>query len=236
MRLRVIDFETDGMPPDARVCEVGFCDVVGRDADPTTGLMQWQIGEPEGMLVNPRRPMPPEARAIHHISDADLVGAPPIEVGFRKLMDGFPTAFVAHNARFEMEFFTGGETPWICTLKVARRLWPECPSHTNQCLRYFLKVELDEALAMPPHRASPDAYVTGFILMEALKLVTVEDMIAWSSAPSLLPRVTFGKHRGQAWSELPGDYLSWLVNKSDMDVDTKFTAKHWLEQKRRVGA
>lgn len=233
MRLRLVDFETTGMPPDARVCEVGWVDLIGRDADATTGLMQWAIGEPKGMLVNPRCPMPPEARAIHHIGDADLVGAPPIEVGFRNLMEGYPTAFVAHNAVFEKNFFTGGETPWICTLKVARRLWPECPSHTNQCLRYWLKVELDEALAMPPHRASPDAYVTGFILMEALKLVTVDDMIAWSNAPSLLPRVTFGKHRGQPWSGLPGDYLSWLVTKSDMDVDTKFTAKHWLEQKRR---
>lgn len=236
MRLRVIDMETTGMPPDARVCEVGWCDLTGRNADPTTGLMQWSIGQPEGMLVNPRQPMPPEARAIHHISDADLAGAPPIEVGFRTLMDGYPAAFVAHNASFEQAFFGGGETPWICSLKVARRLWPECPSHSNQCLRYWLGVDLHDALAAPPHRAGPDAYVTAFILVEALKLVTVEDMIAWTSAPSLLPRVTFGKHRGQAWSELPGDYLSWLVNKSEMDADTKFTAKHWLDQKRKASA
>jgi exodeoxyribonuclease X len=227
MLLRVIDFESTGMPPDAAVCEVGWVDVRTYDSDPA------EIGDPIGMLVNPNRPMPPEARAIHHISDADLAGAPPITTGFLALSKGAPDIFVAHHAKFEREFFTGGETPWICTLKVARRLWPECPSHTNQCLRYWLKVDLDEALAMPPHRAAPDAYVTGFILMEALKLVTVDDMIAWSSAPSLLPRVTFGKHRGQAWSDLPGDYLSWLVNKSDMDADTKFTAKHWLEQKRR---
>lgn len=235
MRLRLCDFETTGMPPDARVCEVGWCDLTGRDADPTTGLMQWTIGEPKGMLVNPRCPMPPEARAIHHISDADLVGAPPIEVGFRNLMEGYPTAFVAHNAKFEQEFFTGGETPWICTLKVARRLWPECPSHTNQCLRYWLKLELDEALAMPPHRAAPDAYVTGFILMEALKLVPVDDMIAWSNAPSLLPGVVnFGKkYKGRPWSECDLSYLRWIVVDSDLNEDIKFTAKHWLEQKRR---
>jgi exodeoxyribonuclease X len=103
-------------------------------------------------------------------------------------------------------------------------------------LRYYLGLDLDEALAMPPHRAGPDTYVTGFILVEALNLASVEDMMAWTNAPSLLPRVNFGKHRGQAWSELPGDYLSWLVNKSDMDVDTKFTAKHWLDQRRRANA
>ncbi len=228
MLLRVVDMETTGMPPDAAVCEVGWTDV--RKSDDA-----WSVGLPQAMLVNPGRPMPPDARGIHHIGDRDLVGAPPITTGFRKLTEGYPSAFVAHHAQFEQAFFTGGETPWICTLKVARRLWPDCPSHSNQCLRYYLGLELDEALAMPPHRAAPDTYVTGFILVEALKLASVEDMIAWTSAPSLLPRVTFGKHRGQAWSDLPGDYLNWLVNKSEMDADTKFTAKHWLEQKRRNG-
>lgn len=225
MLLRVCDMETTGFPPDAAVCEVGWTDVRKSGGG-------WSVGLPEAMLVNPGRPMPPDARSIHHIGDNDLIGAPPITTGFRKLTDGFPSAFVAHNHIFERAFFAGGETPWICTLKVSRRLWPECPAHTNQCLRYYLGLEIDNDLAMPPHRAGPDTYVTGFILVEALKLASVEDMMAWTSAPSLLPRVTFGKHRGQAWSDLPGDYLSWLVNKSDMDADTKFTAKHWLDQRR----
>lgn len=227
MLLRVIDFETTGMPPEAAVCEVGWCDlVIFPDGHATVAV-------PIGMLVNPNRPMPPEARAIHHISDADLAGCPPIVTGFMALTKDGPDVFVAHNAKFEQEFFTGGETPWICTMKVARRIWPECPSHTNQCLRYWLGIEVDDALAMPPHRAAPDAYVTAFILLAAIRHGTsIDDMIAWSSAPSLLPRVNFGKHRGQAWSELPGDYLHWLVTKSDMDEDTKFTARHWLKNKQ----
>lgn len=228
MLLRVIDFETTGMPPEAAVCEVGWCDVRTFDADPA------EVSDPIGMLVNPNRPMPPEARAIHHIGDAELVGCPPITTGFLALSNGNPDIFVAHNAKFEQEFYTGGETPWICTMKVARRIWPECPQHTNQCLRYWLGVEIDEQLAMPPHRAAPDAYVTAHILLQMIQHASFAQMIEWSSGPSLLPRVNFGKHRGQAWSDLPGDYLSWLVNKSDMDADTKFTAKHWLDQKRKA--
>lgn len=234
--LRVVDFETTGMPPDAAVCEVGWCDVhIDDDPHVPPG-----IDEPIGMLVNPNRPMPPEARAVHHISDADLIGAPPITTGFLALSNlahskGAPDAFVAHNAKFEQEFFTGNGVPWICTLKVARRLWPDCPSHTNQCLRYYLGIEIDDALAMPPHRAAPDAYVTASILRDALAIATVEQMIEWTAGPSLLPRVTFGKHRGQNWSDLPVDYLDWIIRKSDMDVDTKFTARHWLDQ-RRSGA
>lgn len=227
MLLRVIDFESDGMPPDARLCEIGWVDMLTSDSDAPT------ISDPIAMLVNPNRPMPPDARAIHHISDADLAGAPPIETGLMRLSRDHPDVFVAHNAAFEKNFFTGGSAPWICTLKVARRLWPDCPSHSNQCLRYWLGIELDDVLAMPPHRAGPDAYVTAFILQEALVHASAHQMIEWSSGPSLLPRVTFGKHRGQQWSDLPPDYLSWLVNKSDMDVDTKFTARHWLDQRKR---
>ena len=78
MLIKVLDFETTGMPPDAAVCEVGWCDLHQHIADPTTGLTRWAAGEPRSMLVNPGRPMPPEARAIHHISDGDLAGAPAI--------------------------------------------------------------------------------------------------------------------------------------------------------------
>ncbi len=222
MLLRVIDFETTGMPPEAAVCEIGWCDVT--DANPLL------IGDPIGMLVNPNRPMPPEARAIHHISDADLVDAPSVESAYLSLGEGDVDAFVAHNSKFEQAFFSGIGKPWICTMKVARRLWPECPSHSNQCLRYFLHIDLDDAKASPPHRAAPDAYVTAFILIEAMKLAKIQDMIEWTIAPSLLPRVTFGKHRGAAWSKLPIDYLDWLVKKSDMDADTKFTAAYWLNK------
>jgi exodeoxyribonuclease X len=225
MLLRVLDFETTGMPPDAAVCEIGWTDVRTYDDEPA------EVGDPVGMLVNPNRPMPPEARAVHHISDADLAGAPPIEKGFIALNHKDVDIFVAHHAAFEREFFTGGGKPWICTLKVARRIWPECPSHSNQCLRYWLGLELDDALAMPPHRAAPDSFVTAHILLQMIRHASFKQMIEWTSQPSLLPKVNFGKYRGQPWPDLPGDYLSWLVNKSDMDADTKFTAKHWLKQK-----
>lgn len=222
--IRTIDFETTGMPPDAAVCEVGWADV------DTAATHAEPIGF-EALICDPGRPMPPEARAIHHLSDADCAFGLPVTTAFRRLMDG-ADVFCAHNAEFERQFFAGGERPWICTLKVARRIWPECPSHSNQCLRYWLGLELDDALAMPPHRAGPDAYVTACILVRALNLATVDDMAKWTAEPSLLPRVTFGKHRNSAWADLPTDYLSWIVDKSDMDRDTKFTARHWLKQRR----
>ena len=160
MRIRVIDFETTGMPPDAAVCEIGWTDV-HRGSDIS-------VSDPASMLVNPRRPMSIEARAVHHISDDDLKGAPPITTGFRCLTEGFPSAFAAHHAAFELEFFKGGDTPWICTMKCARRAWPDLTSYSNQFLRYALDLPVDAEAAMPPHRAAPDTHVTAHLLVRLL--------------------------------------------------------------------
>ena len=236
MLVRVIDFETTGMEPPAAICEIGYCDIEVNVADPTTGLLQAKVGEPHAFLVNPGHPIPPEVRAIHHISDADVAAAGSPDLGLKHLMAGEPAYFAAHNAKFEQQFFGGGTVPWLCSYKIALRYYPDAPSHSNQTLRYLLG--LDEVmgrreLAMPPHRAGPDAYVTAYILahmiMEAK--ATIEDMVRWSAGPALLPKITFGKHRGSKWEDVGSDYLEWIVNKSDLDADTKANARHHLKKR-----
>jgi exodeoxyribonuclease X len=218
MLLRVIDFETTGLPPDAAIVEVGWCDVV-----------DGAVGEQGGMLVNPKRPIGIEAMATHHIRDHEVAEAEPIDLGLRRLMEGKPDVFVAHNAAFEQEFFRGGDSAWICTLKVARRLWPDAPRHTNSVLRYYLDLDLDEERAMPPHRAAPDAYVTAHILAKALPIASIGDMVKWTKQPSLLPRCTFGQHSGKVWDDVPTSYLTWMAGNEGMDADKRYTAKHHLK-------
>ena len=67
--IRVIDFETTGTEPPAQVCEVGYCDVdvTNRDIQP---WKSWLCG------VNS---MPPDVRAVHHISLAECDGFPPFD-------------------------------------------------------------------------------------------------------------------------------------------------------------
>src|SRR6185312_16241594 len=112
-----------------------------------------------------------------------------------------------------------GDTPWLCTLKAGRRIWPEAPSHSNQALRYFLNIDDADGFepwqAMPPHRSAPDAYVTGWILLEALKHATVSQMVEWTKQPSLLPgAIRFGKHKGTPWSKVDPSYLDWIATKA----------------------
>lgn len=223
MIIRVIDLETTGLPPDAGVCEVGWQDYL-------PGAASW-LGDSGSALVHPGRRIPPEAMAVHHIRDQDVIGADEWATVAPKIIAG-ADILAAHSAAFEAAFFPNAGKPWICTLKAARRIWPDAPAHGNQVLRYWRELPLTDALARPAHRAMPDAYVTAWLLHALVDAgASIDDMIRWTTEPSLLPRITFGKHRGLKWSEAPIDYLDWIVGKSDMDDDVKFTARHELKRR-----
>ena len=217
---RAIDFETTGIPTETdkhAIVEIGWCDF-------TDGKVEM----PGSVLCNPGRPIPHEAMAVHHITDKMVRGAN----GNLKVL-GKPDYFVAHNADYERQFFPT-EIPFICTYKVALRIWPDAPSHSLQFLRYHLAFHEDNEceLCDPPHRAGPDAYLCAFLLGRIFTeagTTTIEDMVRWSNGPALLPRVNFGKHKGAKWEDVPADYLSWVVEKSDLDRDIKANAKHHLK-------
>jgi exodeoxyribonuclease X len=221
-RIRVVDLETTGKNPTDAIVEIAAVDLVGDEII--------VIGSD---LVKPFVPIPPEASAVHHITDSDVSGCPPLEDHLPHYLDysgsAGVSAFAAHNWQFEAQWLGDaiGERPAICTYKCALRAWPEAPAHNNQTLRYWLKPKgLSGLIASTAHRALPDAYVTAFILRELLQVASFEELVDWTKRPALLPRVNFGKHRGCEWSDVPLDYLAWIIDKSDMSGDIKFTAAH----------
>lgn len=232
MLLRVIDIETTGMAPPAEIIEFGRVDVVGEGGD-------WRIDRPMARLYRPLNGIPPETMAVHHITESDFDADTPVctEERLRMAVWGGqkPDVLVAHNHAFERSFIPDAITeglPWICTLKAALRLWPDAPAHSNQTLRYWRGLKLDNAFAMPPHRAGPDAWVTAHLLVEMLKVASVEQLIAWTAEPKQLPAVPFGKHRGSKWSDVPVDYLNWMVGQGDMDEDVVWCARRELQRRR----
>lgn len=231
MRFRVIDIETTGLAPPAEIIEIGRVDVV-IDGDSV------RIEKPKARLYRPLHGIPPETMAVHHITEADFDADTPVCTEERLRLAVWagekPDALVAHNSEFEQQFIPASVTadlPWICTLKVALRVWPDAPQHTNQVLRYWRGLTLDAALAMPPHRAGPDAWVTAHLLADLAKAATVADMIDWSARPKQLPSIPFGKHRGLKWAEAPLDYLQWMVRQSDMNPDALACAQEELARR-----
>ena len=237
MLLRCIDLETTGMPSAEdkhAIVEVGWSDVTITVMDPTTGLVMADVSPHHAAVTNPNRPIPPEAMAVHHITNVEAGAGIPATTALRMLMEGPPSAFVAHNSAFEQQFFAGGEVPWICTMKVSLRVLPDAPSHSLQVLRYLLDLDVDPVAAQPPHRAGPDAYVCAALVAHFIEQfgTTVEQMIAWTKLPAYLTRFNFGKHSGKRYTEVPIDYLEWIVDKSDLDADVKYTARTEIKRRR----
>lgn len=228
--LRVIDFETTGMDPPAEVVEVGYCDLT-QLAD-----RSWSVGEPESWLCAVAS-IPPETRAVHHISMDDIVGAMSFDRAALLADDIAPSAIVAHNYDFEAKFLGDHGLPTICTLKAALRVWPTAPAHSNGVLRYWLEdqglLSLDHATAMPPHRAGPDAYVTAHILKALFEAgATGREMVAWTKEPRLLPTCPIGKFRGVAWADVEAGFLNWMLAQATMEEDLKWNARREIDRRR----
>ncbi len=225
----MIDLETAGGGAHD-VCEIGWQDVE-RGADEV-----WRVGEQRGArFVNPGRPITPDTMAIHHILDSQVADAPYWKALAPQILrpEGGVLALAAHRAAFEQRYCRPGLTgavDWICTWKCALRLWPHLDRFSNQMLRYLRRPEgLVHELGLPAHRALPDAYVSAHHLRDMLNAVPVEQLVAWSREPGLLPRVPAGPERGKPWTALDVEALERLAR--DRDGDVRFSAQSELTRR-----
>ena len=230
MQIAVIDTETTGVTDQDQVCELA---VVALNSGER---IYW-----ESTLVRPTCSVSPQARAVHHIKESDLLLAMTMKRVMKQpiasLIRGADYV-VAHSAEFDVSMlaqsgFDIREKKIICTWRCALHLWPDAPAHGNQVLRYWLGLDIP-TMIQPPHRALPDAVVTSALLIEMLKLKTPEELHELTSAPILLKIMKFGKYRGMEWREVrlrDRGYLSWILSK-DFGPDEKHTARHWLRKKK----
>lgn len=233
MIIRTIDVETCGLPPDNnQVVEVATLDLVAHQTD---DRMVWTRDRMWSSLVNPGRPIPPEASGVHHITDDMVKDAPSMDDALKEQITQLvPDCYAAHEARFEAVCLPWLTVKWICTRKCAATLWPDAPNHKNQTLRYWLGLKLADPSLAVPHRAPGDAYVTAAILRRVLSQITVEEAITISANPVLLQKFNFGEHALKPIDDVPTSYLDWIVNKSKgpWDDDVMFTARQHLGHRR----
>lgn len=227
MLLRALDFETTGFPPDAGIVEIGWTDVENNGE---------AIGCWQSEIVDPGMPIEYGAMAIHHIIEEDIKGRRKPHDVLKEIEPGVDV-FVAHNAKFEQEFFKT-QVPWICTYKLALRIVPNAPNHQNQTLRYFLKTPVNKDTCQPAHRAGPDSYVTahtiGKFLRDLSTKISIETMIKWSSEPPLFPTCPIGaKFRGKPWAEVEMGFLMWCLKQPDMDHDIKWNVEREVKRRRQ---
>lgn len=218
--IRVIDTETTSF--EGGICELASVDIV-----------DGQICNPMSDFVKPPEPITVGAMAVHHITDAMVADAPPIDDVVGRYQGA--SVYVAHNAAFDRPKLPQITAPWICTLKLARKLYPELESHSNQYLRYHFMLEVDVPEGLHAHRALYDCYVTAALLIRLNRDVkmTIAQMREITVLPSLLHAMRFGKHKGKTFEWIAANDQGWvrwaLSNMQDADEDLKFTLQHYLE-------
>lgn len=150
-----LDVETTGLWPlgGDRICEIGLVRARGE-----------VILETYQSLVNPGRPLSPQAAAVNGLRDEDLVTAP----HFMEIAELVQTRLaqaivVCHNAPFDLSFleseFSRLDQDWrpagvIDTLEIARRFF-DFPSNSLPALAERLQLETAQV-----HRALGDALAT----------------------------------------------------------------------------
>ena len=155
----IIDFETTGLSPrfGDRATEVAAVVI-----DETGIIYRFQS------LINGGRTIPPFIQQLTGITNAMIRQAPKAEVVMHQLIAfiaGRP--LVAHNASFDHGFL-GAEldrigkvcpTELLCSMKVARRVYPEAPNHRLETLVRHAGIPT----AGQYHRALADAEVTALL-------------------------------------------------------------------------
>jgi len=202
-------------------------------------------------LYKPPVKIPPEASAVHHITNKMVADLPSFKESsdlqkIKKLFEEDDAVVVAHNAPFDLLMIKKeGIEPkkFICTLRVARHLDPEekIDRYNLQYLRYLLEIEIDATA----HDALGDVLVLEQLFERLKKKIkevenlsedeAVEKMVEISSHPSLLHTFKFGKHNGKRIEDVikvDRGYLEWLLeqklNGDGIDEDWIYTLKHYL--------
>ncbi len=139
MREIVLDTETTGFKPEEghRLVEIGCLELVNHV----------QTGNRFHVYINPERPVPPEASAVHGLTDEFLADKPVFEAvasDFVAFIGDAP--LVIHNASFDMKFlrwelkllgYPDLKNQAIDTLMMARQKFPGAPATLDALCKRF---------------------------------------------------------------------------------------------------
>lgn len=189
MREVVLDTETTGLDPAGghRIVEIGCVELLNHA--PTGRTYQ--------AYVNPQRKMPPEAFAVHGLSDEFLADKP----SFADIAEAFlaflgDSPLIIHNAGFDLGFINAelehlkypavAADRAIDTVLLARRKFPGSPANLDALCRRF-QVDLSDR---DLHGALKDARLLSVVYLEliggrqpGLELVSTSTQTATGAVP-----------------------------------------------------
>ncbi len=180
-------------------------------------IKPFTVTNPFEQRYNPGKPITLGALATHHIMDEELVDCPPA-ASFTLPRDlGY---LIGHNVDFDWEVIGKPDIKRICTLALARKLWPDLDSHNQSALLYQLERATARARLRNAHSALIDVGICATILdhiCQQLGVKTIEDLYTESEKARTPTTMPFGKHKGMLLADVPKDYKKWLLTQQDID-------------------
>lgn len=202
----VFDFETTGTSSRTdKVIEIGM-----------VKLQKGKIVDTFSSFINPGRPVPYFITSLTGITNSDVMDAPYFEEVYLKIKQfAGDSILVAHNLSFDISFLRNEclsselemlPNSSICTLKIARRIFPALPSKSLGNIVKFLNIRHRDV-----HRGLGDATATAKILIKMFRTLreehnvnSISDLVSFqSSSTSAQPYRIIKKKLADDLSKIP---------------------------------
>ena len=240
-KIIVLDTETTGVDDDSHIIELSLT----FPQDLTTGIDD-VVNYTQ--RYNPGIPVPPESSAVHFISTEELENC-------IKYADDLPTIeemmkmehiqyYVGHNVQFDQRMINENylksnstlpdylmdNSKWICTLRLAKKLFAEDKEFANMTLSYlWFKFGLYRSVNRPvnAHAAKDDVYMCLQVLIKLIE-VCIErghvdpnedigtQVCEFVNTPIRYSVMPIGKHKGELMKNVPLNYIEWMIKNSDV--------------------
>lgn len=217
MTALIFDTETHKLFGD--LIEAAF---IGIDILPNSGLIRTQTEYSQ--RFKPSEPIHIGAMAVHHIIDEDLERCPDYTT-FRFPENIDVQYLIGHNIDYDMDVLDRAGVPTqnikrICTLAMARYIWPSLKTHTLNALAYYVSSNRKQTQynVRNAHNALVDCNTTFELLraiMQIAGLRTIEELYQFSESARIPTHIFYGKYKGTALSDLELEQLEWIKHRSD---------------------
>lgn len=235
----VNDTETTGVGEDDDIIEfsASFPMTANDDIDEIVNYTQ---------RYKPLKSVPAIASSVHFITDEDLVDCGTYEDDIVNIDSLFGTRefYVGHNVDFDRDMYMQNHakyvgvvpeymldnTKWICTLRLAKKLFAEDMDYENFKLSYlWFKYGLNKSVTRPinAHAAKDDVFMCYKVLIHLVQICIErgevdptqdigEQVIAFCNRPYRYNLMPIGKHKGEKMKNVPLNYLQWMITNSDI--------------------